>query len=359
MIADLLKNTVISLKQSLVYTLSLGDKELFHSNILGWLLENHNDKGIQPIVKLFINDELEIERVEREKNHFDLCVTCHKKDNEADKHFVIIENKFKSLPDKKQLERYEVVCQGKKNKQDNYTFILFAPQDSLRVFEKNRPVNWQTVAYEDLCKALSKAQFSLTSDEQKFRNEFLISYKKLLESLLKIISLVVTSASEENSPYLVDKEVLNTLKEIRLHDVYQKLYASTVQKTLNINAGKDWKSDIYFMNGSVLKWTYIPDNSNIVYGVEIQREKFCIFAETKDRTVLKQSEKKLSEYFESILNEIFEEGRINHKKDGRLNVYNKGIYKYQYAKIPADTTIKDLRKNIKIAMKKIEESNPS
>ncbi|MDY5819072.1 MAG: hypothetical protein SPK26_13670 [Treponema sp.] len=101
MMADLLKNTVISLKQSLVYTLSLGDKELFHSNILGWLLENHNDKGIQPIVKLFINDELEIERVEREKNHFDLFVICHKKNNEAEKHFVIIENKFKSLPDKK------------------------------------------------------------------------------------------------------------------------------------------------------------------------------------------------------------------------------------------------------------------
>ena len=119
MMADLLKNTVISLKQSLVYTLSLGDKELFHSNVLGWLFENHNDKGIQPIVKLFINDELEIERVEREKNHFDLCVTCHKKDNEAYKHFVIIENKFKSLPEKKQLERYEVVCQGKKNKKDN------------------------------------------------------------------------------------------------------------------------------------------------------------------------------------------------------------------------------------------------
>ncbi len=113
------------------------------------------------------------------------------------------------------------------------------------------------------------------------------------------------------------------------------------------------------MNGSILKWTYIPDNSNIDYGVEIQREKFCIFAETKDRTVLKQSEKKLSEYFESILNEIFEEGRINHKKDGRLNVYSKGIYKYQYAKIPADTTIKDLRKKIEIAMKKIEEGNPS
>lgn len=81
-------------------------------------------------------------------------------------------------------------------------------------------------------------------------------------------------------------------------------------------------------------------------------------AETKDRTVLKRSEKKLSEYFESILNEIFEEGRINHKKDGRLNVYNKGIYKYQYAKIPAVTTIKDLRKKLKIAMKKIEEGMP-
>ena len=67
--ADLLKNTVISLKQSLVYTLSLGDKELFHSNVLGWLLENHNDKGIQPIVKLFINDELEIERNILEKSN--------------------------------------------------------------------------------------------------------------------------------------------------------------------------------------------------------------------------------------------------------------------------------------------------
>ena len=34
------------------------------------------------------------------------------------KNLLIIENKFKSLPDKKQLERYEVVCQEKKNKKD-------------------------------------------------------------------------------------------------------------------------------------------------------------------------------------------------------------------------------------------------
>ena len=27
---------------------------------------------------------------------------------------------------------------GKKNKKDNYTFILFAPQNSLKVFEKNK-----------------------------------------------------------------------------------------------------------------------------------------------------------------------------------------------------------------------------
>ena len=78
---DLLKNIVFSLKQSLVYTLSLGDKELFHSNVLGWLLENHNEKGIQPVVKLFINDELEIERVEREKNHFDFASEARKKND--------------------------------------------------------------------------------------------------------------------------------------------------------------------------------------------------------------------------------------------------------------------------------------
>lgn len=355
---DLLKNTISSLKQSLAYTLSLGDKELFHSNVLGWLLENHNEKGIQPVVKLFINDELEIEKVEREKNHFDLCITCHKKNSISEKHIVIIENKFKSMPDKTQLERYEEVCLKKKKNVD-YSFIIFAPSASLDIFEKNRPTKWMTVSYENLCKALGKSLFTIKCDEQNFRNEFLSSYKKLLESLLKIISLVVATASEETSSYLVDREVLEVLKEIRLHDVYQKIYASTVQNTLNVKTGKDWKANIYFMNGSVLKWTYIPDASNVVYGVEVQRDKFCIFAETQDKTVLKQSEQKLTNYFESILSGIFEAEQINHKKDGRLNVYNKGIYKYQYAKIPAETTIKDLRKKIKTAMKKIEESNPS
>lgn len=77
MISQIIKPTMLTetqrhdFKKSLICTLSHSSKELFHSNMIGWLLENHID-----FAKFLLKkpDLKMIKKVEREKFNFDLLV---------------------------------------------------------------------------------------------------------------------------------------------------------------------------------------------------------------------------------------------------------------------------------------------
>ena len=83
-------------KKSIICTLSLSSKELFHSNMIGWLIENNLDFARNILERPDLDSE---RKVEREKYNFDLLVT-------ANGEKFVIENKVKSLPDYQQLEGY-------------------------------------------------------------------------------------------------------------------------------------------------------------------------------------------------------------------------------------------------------------
>ncbi|MCM1533207.1 MAG: PD-(D/E)XK nuclease family protein [Corallococcus sp.] len=95
------------LKNSLMYQMSLGSKELYHSNVWAWLLEKDRE-----YIKAFFNIDLtEFDNkfeVRRELAHRDITIWLHKKgypDNQG-KCYLVIENKIKSLPTKEQLQDY-------------------------------------------------------------------------------------------------------------------------------------------------------------------------------------------------------------------------------------------------------------
>ena len=85
------------LKKNSMFRLSMTSKELFHSNFWAWLIDNYKQKFTGIFYPDYDNSS-EF-KVEREKNNFDLSLKFKDK-------IVIIENKFKSLPDKNQLQRY-------------------------------------------------------------------------------------------------------------------------------------------------------------------------------------------------------------------------------------------------------------
>lgn len=73
-------NDIDRLKQSLVYKMSLGSKELYHSNIWAWLMENDNS-----FIKAFFpdcNEDYHDFQIEREQSHRDLTIWFKNKDDE-------------------------------------------------------------------------------------------------------------------------------------------------------------------------------------------------------------------------------------------------------------------------------------
>jgi len=93
------KKLIESLRISPMFNLSLASKELFHSNMIEWLV-NVNKHGMSKLFSSVLAvDGLIIESCQREKKNFDLFIECKNQ-------IVIIENKFKSIVTKDQLEKY-------------------------------------------------------------------------------------------------------------------------------------------------------------------------------------------------------------------------------------------------------------
>lgn len=92
------------LKANPIYALSLGSRELFHTNFLAWLFENYPET-----VSLITGIETEtISTIEREKHNLDLLV---KGSTRGDKIAIVIEFKVKDAPRSSQLERYDKTIQ--------------------------------------------------------------------------------------------------------------------------------------------------------------------------------------------------------------------------------------------------------
>jgi hypothetical protein len=106
-----------NLDSNFLFQASLGSKELFHSNMLAWILKQEDENGRFPALEKFIkqftraNDNVEIKsrkdfKIFREKSNLDLVVAYRQK---AGVKFVVIENKVKSVPTNHQLLKYNHV----------------------------------------------------------------------------------------------------------------------------------------------------------------------------------------------------------------------------------------------------------
>ena len=99
-----IEEKIKELHQSAIYAMSLGSKELFHSNFWAWLMEQD-----ESFVEVFFNDESGKKhmKIGREDGHRD--VTLYRKNDENDENcdVYVIENKLKSIATEEQLIKYK------------------------------------------------------------------------------------------------------------------------------------------------------------------------------------------------------------------------------------------------------------
>ena len=130
-----MKTLEANLKDSPLFNLSLTNKELFHSNFIAWLGEQYPNIFVELINKLLngsypnwckglLPDNLIIKR---EHKNFDISV-FEKSDNSKINPRLVIENKVKSVPTKKQLNEYE----DKINNDKSVALLLLTMNEQLQ-----------------------------------------------------------------------------------------------------------------------------------------------------------------------------------------------------------------------------------
>jgi len=158
-----ISDIVEKLSNNALFKLSLGSKELFHSNFIESILSIESPEG-RNFSKIFLEnflncnlDENILIDTSREQNHIDIRFDLFNKSEKrpTDKIFtILIENKVKSLPDKDQLNNYYKSYKSLTKEHDKFVLLyLIKPDD----FGEMEIKPWLLKTYEDLSRALRLA----------------------------------------------------------------------------------------------------------------------------------------------------------------------------------------------------------
>ena len=237
-----------------IFKMSLGSKELFHSNFMEYLWSIDKQKFIGLINNLFgyvvLNSSTTYE-LSREKENFDICIH-HQDDNKNTIYDVIIENKVKSIPNKQQLDTY--VVKGANHKQAKYLLLSLIENfpDKAKIEEEGI---WTIVNYNHLHAAIDK---SFPNDASK--------HSIYIQDYLEFIHLMQELQKEIIPTNFIDETLwpnYDDYKTYRLHDLYIKLRGLKFLAMLkNKLEDRGIASDIVSIGGDKLRVAHNQENSS-------------------------------------------------------------------------------------------------
>ena len=403
-LAELCKNEIGFLRKSPTFAMSLGAKELFHSNFLKFLLET-DDQALKStqnnLKKLFFKESIPKHvLVLREKNNFDLIIVDLDaiNDNKTKVETIFVEMKLKSTPNKEQLEKYNEKIQEKSisyivddfdaidgdiksiNIKHNSVSYSYYDEDKkkkliasttkkylLSVSDLNDKSDWDFISWQQIAESIQ-----ISNDENT--TKIVLDYKKSLESVIKILN---------NAQLLVDRfvggkinykayieEIDNSwFKKLRLHDLLCKFTSHSLiiklQENLQINM-TDNKFSLDFVNGytnqtgminffiklkehevskilNLIKKQDVKKKTTISFGVQIQGGDYRHFIDCNNGTdEIRKSIITPLEPINSGFNWINEFERTN--KDNNLKKY--GRYNFRYTSKNIDFNFEILKSNL-------------
>lgn len=213
---------LIELNKNPMFHLSLGSKELFHSNFLAFLwdqnpkafLELLNDLCLNSINVADLLNEKEL-TLDREKENFDICI--HHKEGKKEIYDIIIENKVKSIPYKEQLEDYEDKVR-KHQKGRTIKNILLTLADNFP--NANNIKGWIIVSYKALAQKLKSSKSDFSSSNRQIL-QYIEDYIDFIKQLTPLKDKILEDL-KNNGPYH-QQEDINTFHKYKLSDLYIKL----------------------------------------------------------------------------------------------------------------------------------------
>ena len=224
------------LKTNPIFKMSLGSKELFHSNFLEYIKEVDMELFLSIINRLLPADsKLQNDinyKLSRELENFDLCLyheeltsTKKKKDGQEQgkKQIVfdlILENKVKSIPRKEQLKEYEDKVNKHNPKGHTTRYILLSLSENFA--DKSDIENgkvWQIKSYKDLYDAIT-SEISSNNLQSSYPKDYtyIKDYCVFIDKLHQLQKIILINV--ESQSLFCDVEVF---KKYRLHDLYIKL----------------------------------------------------------------------------------------------------------------------------------------
>lgn len=201
---------VAELDHNPLYRASGAAMELFHSNVLAWVLRSHPEASA-PLAKLLGFTPADEYDVRREWRHLDLAIGVEGAEPGA-----VVENKITAMPDEGQLKRYLAVSEesspGFAQRADFVLLSLLAP-----VFQLPEP--WRRVDYGELSDAMQDVADRLSTG---FNAEFTRQYAHLARLLADLVAAAgITETSTE--PYYVDASTEALLQKAGVRDLVLKL----------------------------------------------------------------------------------------------------------------------------------------
>lgn len=215
-----IKRLTESLLKSPLFNLSLGSKELFHSDFLAWFCTEYRSQA-STLFKEFVSGEslcIKERGVLRERNHQDLRIQFEGGQT------LVVENKVKSIPNEGQLDEY-----SKRYSNDpKMAFLLLSlvrPSFGLisgETLELPSGRNWRYMDYASLARGLEKLIASVEGSTL-YHGELLKDYVSFITNLDRLVKSCQVNMSDTNGNFFSFNNYLPSVAEARVHDVIQKI----------------------------------------------------------------------------------------------------------------------------------------
>lgn len=253
-----------------LFHMSLGSKELFHSNLIAWLIDKYPDE----VGACFASWTVAAPgrpRGSTERETSDLDIVIQLAASEA----IVIENKAFSMPDERQLDRY--ASGPVKNRQGKPALVLLSLSNPRWTSDQHVGPDgtWQRRGYDALRAVLLPA-----IDPVRRRNAYdgdtLEHYCALLALLVELADLVDVARDDE--PVALDPSIAAALAPARVDDVAEKMrmyqIGGRLRQALAKTPDVGIKSD--FSNGTPLIEAFVPLRATDRIGWQYQDGQFRI-----------------------------------------------------------------------------------
>ena len=214
-----------------IFRMSLGSKELFHSNFLAFLWDLDRDTFISMINDKLLEyealslDESSKYELSRETENFDILISHKDKDGKRVVCDLVIENKVKSIPYLSQLNDYVKKVKDKNKQREKCSFLLLSLSQTFPDYDlidkiKNQGGEWNVISYSSLKTAIEN---SYKGDYGR-SNQYIDDYLCFIEKLSRLQQIIIPEEVDESVLFL-DGDIYK-FKSLRLQDLYIKLRSS-------------------------------------------------------------------------------------------------------------------------------------